>query len=262
MPKEPLCIVGTGKVAQALIKNLKDHYLIHISSPSEDRAKELAEKYAINYIPYRGPLPCHRVIIVRRDSDIEKTSEELIRFAPFTSHIHMSGMLSSQVLKSEKKCSMHPIMSITPDTSFKGVLFAVEGNIDICTDIIETLGGKYFEIETEKKALYHTALVFISNFTALNTLMGLALLREVGKLPPEIIESVRNLAYRSIDNVLKHGKDGLTGPAARGDLETIDIESSLLEGFLRELYILQSDVIYKLHSGGGDNSEKDDSSKI
>ncbi len=262
MPKEPLCIVGTGKVAQALIKNLKAYYLLHITSPSEDRAQELAEKYGINHIPYGNPLPHGRVIIVRKDADIEKTSEEISQFAPFTSHIHMSGMLSSDVLSSEKRCSMHPIMSITPDTSFQGVLFAVEGHIDICTDIIDALGGKYFQIDTEKKALYHTALVFISNFTALNTLMGLALLREVGTLPPEIVDSVRNLSYTSIDNVLKYGKDGLTGPAARGDHETIEIEASLLDGFLRELYTIQSDVIYKLHSGGGDNSEKDDSSKI
>ncbi len=258
--KDSICIVGTGKVAQALIKNLKEHYELCITSPSQTRAKYIAESYQVNFLPYGKKTSCQRFIIVRKDKDIAQTSQELKALYPKSQHIHMSGLLSSEILSTEKRCSMHPILSITPDSSFKGILFAVEGDIDICTDIINSLKSKYFVIDTDKKPLYHTALVFISNFTALNTLIGITLLREVGKLPPEIVESVKNLAYISIENVLTYGLNGLTGPAARGDMETINIETSLLKGLPLELYKLQSDVIYKLHKGGGENNGKDNGS--
>ena len=262
MVREGICIVGTGKVAQALIRNLKDKLPLCITSPSNNRAKDIALKMGIKHVPYGKPLPCKKVIIVRKDMDIERTSMEIINFSPHTTeHIHMSGFHPSTILKSPKRCSIHPIISITPETSFNNVLFSVEGTIEIGLDIIKQLGGTYFVIDTDKKPIYHTALVFISNFTALNTLLGIQLLKEIANIPEDKWDNIIKLAYKSIDNVLKYRENGLTGPAARGDKLIVEMEASILDEPLKSLYKIQSDVIYKL-CVGSERDEKDDSAKI
>ncbi len=251
----PLCIVGTGKVAHALIRSLHRHIPLCITSPTQERGKAIAETVEIRYIPWESPLPSKTAIIVRKDSDIESTSQMIMDFSPGTiEHIHMSGMLPSSILSSPHRCSMHPILSITENTDLSGTTFAVEGEKYICIPIINALNGSFFTISADDKVLYHTALVFISNFTALNTLIGLMLLEKLGIGESDTLKgAIRRLINASIDNVLENKEKGLTGPASRGDFSTIQREIEVLGGMFRDLYRLQSDVIYRLHNDKGDD---------
>ncbi len=251
----PLCIVGTGRVSQALIKSLQTHISLCITSPSRERAKNIAEAVGIKYIPWGSPLPSKTAIIVRKDNDIKKSSQMIMNFSPHTiEHIHMSGMLPSTILSSPHRCSMHPILSITEDTELRGTTFAIEGEKDICIPVINALDGSYFTISADDKVLYHTALVFISNFTALNTLIGLMLLEKLGIEENDTLKgAIQRLINASINNVLEKKEKGLTGPASRGDFSTIIREAETLTGMFRDLYKLQSDVIYRLHNDKGDD---------
>ncbi|GEM_PF-1882560 len=251
----PLCIVGTGKVAQALIRSLHNHMSLCITSPTGERAKAISKKFDIKYSMWNQPLPSKTAIIVRKDRDIKTTSQMIMDFSPHTTeHIHMSGMLSSSILSSPHKCSMHPILSITEDTDLHGTTFAIEGEKDLCIPIIESLDGAFFTISADDKVLYHTALVFISNFTALNTLVGLMLLEKLGIKESNALKgAIQRLINASINNVLEKKEKGLTGPASRGDFSTVQREIEALSGMFRDLYTLQSDVIYRLHNDKGDD---------
>jgi predicted short-subunit dehydrogenase-like oxidoreductase (DUF2520 family) len=81
-------------------------------------------------------------------------------------------------------------------------------------------GARPFRIAEERKALYHAAAVFCSNY--LVAVEGLAeeVFRAAGVMEP--VEAFGPLVRATLDNVLSSGPaEALTGPVARGDVGTV-----------------------------------------
>lgn len=147
--------------------------------------------------------------------------------------LHCSGALSSDILKPAGECgasvgSMHPLQSfaaVGEENPFVGIKAAVEGDpaaLALAREVAGALGADPISIRTEGKTLYHAAAVVASNY--LVTLMRLSfdLLEAAGVESSETFDVLKPLINGTLTNIEGVGiPDALTGPIARGDVETV-----------------------------------------
>lgn len=120
--------------------------------------------------------------------------------------------------------SLHPLRTLPPvgePSDLAGTLLVFEGkHRKTAKLIVKAIGARFEEITPEQKALYHAAAVFGANYVAalLDIAQGIMHGAGVGDARAELA----SLAHSAIDNWAAHEDDTrFTGPAARGDLETI-----------------------------------------
>lgn len=137
---------------------------------------------------------------------------------------HVAGSLTLDVLAPHARVgSLHPLMSLPnaevgADRLRSDCWFASAGGEPILGVVVDALGGRSFGVPDEDRAVYHAAACVASNH--LVALMGQVerLARSIA-VPPE---AYLNLAWQSLANVDTLGAaTALTGPAARGDDDTI-----------------------------------------
>lgn len=131
---------------------------------------------------------------------------------------HPSGVLTSM----RGGFSLHPLKALAPvgePSDLQGSLLVFEGtHRDLAERIAREAGARFAEIAPRQKVLYHAAAVFGSNYIAAlldiaEELMGIEHARG----------DIAALAQSAIDNWKKHADSRrFTGPAARGDRETIE----------------------------------------
>ena len=137
---------------------------------------------------------------------------------------HCSGALGLEVLAThERVASLHPLATL-PDPIIgaarlrAGGCFAVAGDRR-ATELVEALGGCSIEIPEQARALYHAAACIASNHLV-------ALLGQVQRVAASAglpLEAFLPLARGALDDVRLLGPAAaLTGPAARGDVATLE----------------------------------------
>ena len=136
---------------------------------------------------------------------------------------HMAGSLGLGVLDGHPRAaSVHPLAAL-PDASvgsrrlLSGCWFAVAGD-PLALEVVADLGGRAFEVDDDCRAAYHAAAVVASNH--LVALLGQAqrIADEAGVPFAAIVDLVRS----TVESVAELGPAAaLTGPAARGDADTI-----------------------------------------
>lgn len=178
------------------------------------------------------------VFIAVRDSEIEKAAGDLapsfinLRKKPFV--FHTSGSLSSKSLGKLKEigckvASVHPLVSISDAllsaNRFENVFFCLEGEpeaVETAREIVESLGGKAFSIETEFKTLYHAAAVTACGHLVAVVDTALEMLAECGLSESEGREILLPLIKSTVENLeTQTTARALTGTFARADLETL-----------------------------------------
>ncbi len=148
--------------------------------------------------------------------------------------IHMSGVHSSEILinaykKGASIYSLHPLQSVSNIENavkdFENTVFSIETiDNEINNNIQEILNKlkSYFEIDSDKKAIYHMSACVFSNY--LNTLMdfGLELTSSLGISKEFAFDAMRPLINSSLENIKANGiEKSLTGPLSRGDINTV-----------------------------------------
>ena len=107
---------------------------------------------------------------------------------------------------------------ISGATQLRSAWFAVAGD-NISTVLAEQLSGRHFVISDDDRALYHATAAIASNHLV-------ALLGQVERLAASLsipFEVFLPLIHGSVGNVSNRGAGAaLTGPAARGDVGTIE----------------------------------------
>jgi predicted short-subunit dehydrogenase-like oxidoreductase (DUF2520 family) len=151
---------------------------------------------------------------------------------------HASGATGLGVLGSHQRtASVHPLVSL-PDPSvgasrLRGAWFAVAGDPWIRT-VVDTLGGTSVEVPDAARVRYHAAAVIASNH--LVALMGQVQRVAAGAGVP--LDAFLELARGSLDNVAALGPvAALTGPVARGDMETVRAHLAALDPAERPAYL-------------------------
>ncbi len=166
-------------------------------------------------------------IIATPDAVIVETAQ---RIDPGNAVVmHLSGATPLRALGEENEvAAIHPLQSLPNPTAGRAALrhayFAVAGN-RIARDMAEQLSGKFFEIGDSDRALYHCAAAIASNHSV-------ALMGQVERLAASIgvpFEAFAPLVTSSLANVWElDPAAALTGPAARGDLDTLDVHRRAL----------------------------------
>lgn len=152
---------------------------------------------------------------------------------------HVAGSLGLDVLAPHRRvASVHPLMSL-PDATIGArrlrdrCTFAVAGDA-LVVDLVGDLGGTAIEVPDDRRALYHGAATVAANHLT-------ALCDQVERLA-ELAGVPATAYWRLMDTTLQNighvgARAALTGPAARGDWQTLRRHLRALPDDERPLYV-------------------------
>ena len=191
------------------------------------------------------------VLITTPDAAIAEVAEQI---APSSAVVaHASGSLGLDVLADHHRvAAVHPLVSLpTAEVGAvrlaAGAWFAVAGDA-LVQRVVEDLGGRWFEVADADRAAYHAAAVVASNHLV-------ALFGQVERIAGDLgvpAEAYLDLARASLENVASLGAAAaLTGPAARGDWDTIARHLAALDPSEHDAYRALAAAARRLVDGGG-----------
>lgn len=242
-------IIGAGKVGTSIacILKRKGFEVVALSSRTENSLQR-----AKSYIDEEGTLftmekeevikRAEVIGITTQDGNIAEVVGEIVdKFSDLKgkTFFHTSGAHPSSLLEPLKKRgafvgSLHPLQTF-PDIdsaikSMKKAYIFVEGDSEakiLLKKIGKVLGRKVFEIESEKKILYHLSAVFLCNLLCALLFGGERILKEIN-IP---FEPFLPLIKQTLKNIEDKGPvRALTGPLTRGDKDTVISHLKALEG--------------------------------
>lgn len=234
-------IVGAGNVACHLIRAF-DHAGIHVHQVFHRDAAKAADAASLVNARHgllkdataEGPL----IILAVSDDAISEVSEQL---PPERTVVHMSGTVSIDALVQSERGVFYPLQTFTRDVTpdWKRIPFCIESSAFALTknlcNLAATLSENVYTIDSAQRKWIHVAAVFVNNFTNLLYTEAHDLLKK-HDLPFDLL---RPLIDETARKVQQQSPDGLqTGPARRGDIETINRHLDQLsdDADLRELY--------------------------
>jgi predicted short-subunit dehydrogenase-like oxidoreductase (DUF2520 family) len=137
--------------------------------------------------------------------------------------MHIAGSRTLDVLAPHQRvASLHPLISMPNPTVgamrlTDGCRFAVAGHA-IATDMAIALGGEAFPVSDTDRSAYHAGAAIASNH-------GVALWAQVERIAAKAhvpAEAYWQLMRTSLENaVASSAAEAITGPASRGDWETV-----------------------------------------
>ncbi len=254
-------IVGPGRMGLALGAALRqeaavDRLIFHGRGheppphPLFDAGPETGAEYRMG--PY--PLPSDTTVLVLAvpDSALGDVAYDVSTQGPAPAGcaaLHLSGALSTDALAPLHAVgyavgSMHPLQSVADPWSagdrLVGSAFAVAGEpgaVAAARRLIDGLGGRMLVIPPTKRALYHAAAVFASNYLVALLAVAVRLLQDAGVPAEDALPAILPLMRGTLENVEHLGVPAaLTGPVARGDADTVRLHLARLSGEDRELY--------------------------
>jgi predicted short-subunit dehydrogenase-like oxidoreductase (DUF2520 family) len=102
---------------------------------------------------------------------------------------------------------------------------------------VSGLAGRPLVIAPARRPVYHAAAVFGSNYLVALTAATVRLLLDAGVAERDAFPALMPLLRGTLDNIEQLGVSAaLTGPIARGDLETVRLHLSRLSPAQRRLY--------------------------
>lgn len=253
-------IIGAGVVGTAVGVVLSQHgyEITGVYDIKSESTEQIVDRIACT--AYLSPQEVSRsadiLFITTSDTAIESVVNELAAHHAFHDGqvlIHMSGAQSSEVLDKAKPfgvrvLSVHPLQSFaSTDMAIKnlpGSVFSIEGDkvaYDTAVCLVETLAGEYFFINRKAKPLYHAGACVVSNYLVTLIDFGVKLLESTGIPKNMATRALIPLIQGTMRNVESMGiPKALTGPIARGDLNTVLKHLDCLEEMVPELMKLYS----------------------
>ncbi len=227
MSKPTITIIGIGRVGQAFEKAFeKAGYKV---LNQYKKGEEITALSDWNFIT----TPDSEIAMV--SSTIAEKFEDLSgKF-----FMHCSGTISSDILEEVKNngaktACFHPLQAITIKTdSFKDIYFDLEGDdeaLSVLEELAEDLGARSIRVSKKEKELLHISAVMASNY--LVTLADMALQVSGSTDIPQrtLLDALLPLMNSSLHNLKELSpSEGLTGPIARGDVQTVQKHIKLLE---------------------------------
>lgn len=239
--KPSFAVVGCGKVGKALGKHLQTagYHLTGISTKHQESAEKAATIVGTeNFTTQSNEIAktSDIVFITTPDGIIADVCSQLSQDNGFKKDavvLHCSGAHPSTILSSARESgahigSMHPLQSFSAESSgntFKGIVISVEGDeqaVAAATQIANDLDSKCLTIKTENKILYHAAAVVACNYLVSLQDAAFRLMEEAGISRGDVFTVLSPLISGTLSNIEKSDTiKALTGPIARGDVETV-----------------------------------------
>jgi predicted short-subunit dehydrogenase-like oxidoreductase (DUF2520 family) len=246
-----IVIIGTGNTATVLGRKLKKvgHNIVQVFGRNTSEASELAYELDTESTNYWNVVNKNADLYILAVSDI--AIEEVFRELHLTDKtvVHTAASVSKEVLKqgAEHYGVLYPLQSLKKDISYLPEIPIIidasdKETLNMLDVLAHTISDRVVEANDETRVKLHLAAVMVNNFT--NHLYALVekYCKEEGLdfflLQPLIRETVSRL-----ENISPAKSQ--TGPAIRGDYNTIEKHRELLNKYpqLKKIYELFSESI-------------------
>lgn len=232
-------VVGLGRVGSALAIGLQraGHSVVAVSGvtePSRRRAERLLP--GVDVLPAEDVVRRAEAVLLTVPDDALATLVTTLAaqdcFRPGQLVLHTSGRHGIGVLEPATRAgaialALHPVMAFTGAPEDPDRLLGASWGITTTEAwrpaaelLVVELGGEPVWVPEEARSVYHAALAWGASYIVSLTAVAADLLRGAGIEAPERI--LAPLLGASLDNALRHGDAGLTGPVARGDAGTVE----------------------------------------
>lgn len=153
-----------------------------------------------------------------------------------TSGAHGVGVLAPAAEHGVLSLALHPVLTFTGREedvarlagACAGVTAAAgdEAAWSVGEALVVEMGAEPVRVPEDVRPRYHAALAYGANYLVTIVRDSVELLEKAGVTPAERL--VAPLLSAALDNALRHGDRALTGPVARGDVDTIRTHLAVL----------------------------------
>lgn len=259
---QKVVIIGAGKVGTAMALALFRAGFDVVEVVDPDRSARERAAGLVSAVPGKDPAEaCNGadlVVITTPDGLIARVCDEISRSGiklRGRKVMHMSGALPLDVLEPVREkgadvLCVHPLQTFA---DLDGAMRALPGSRfgvtcepgleSWASDLVAELGGSALIVEDSSKVIYHTAAVMACNLITMVVYGAEVLYRKLGFTLEEAKSAFMPLLKATVDNIDRLGPAGaLTGPLARGDLQTIGMHLEELKDLDPELLSLYREV--------------------
>jgi predicted short-subunit dehydrogenase-like oxidoreductase (DUF2520 family) len=239
-------VIGPGRAGTALARALVNagHHVVAasaISARSKDRIRanfpdaEITEPAGVTDRADLVLLTVPDDVLPGLVNGLARTGAPLRgRLLAHASGAHGIAVLEEATRKGALPLAIHPVMTFTGREDdvdrIKGVSFGVTAPDPLrpaAEVLVIEMGGEPVYIPEENRALYHAALAFAANHLVTLVAQSADLLKQAGADNPN--RMMAPLLSAALDNALRFGDSGLTGPVARGDDGTVAAHVKAIE---------------------------------
>ena len=261
-----IVLVGTGRMAfhlgHAIVR--AGWKLRGIAGRDDARARALAQELDSTYYDIEEAWPeAALYILAVSDDAVRELAKRIDR--PNAVIVHTSGALGKEALGDHPhRGVLWPIKSLSPGTpsDLSSTPLVIDASDDVTrsvlSDLARSISGKVLELPTEQRRRLHLAAVFASNFPVFLMHRAEQLLEQEGIDPALLLPLWNNAAQKVAE---KGAAAALTGPARRGDVETIrgHLVTLTSDPDLRDLYLRMSrSILAEHHPDKADQLDMDD----
>jgi predicted short-subunit dehydrogenase-like oxidoreductase (DUF2520 family) len=246
-----LAVLGTGSVALAATRAYASAggEVIALVSRAAERARAAAAQCGVTCASAdpADALAAEVVLVAVTDGALGDVGRRLAALdgAAGPVFLHTSGALSGDALGGEplRTGSLHPLQTFTgsdPErlaARLPGTHWFHEGaGPGEAKRIVEALGGRFHPLAPGTKTLYHAGAAVLSNHTVALFDTAIRLFEAAGVRPRHSREPLLHLLAGTLANLQEEGlPSALTGPIARGDVETVEAHLAALREYARDL---------------------------
>jgi predicted short-subunit dehydrogenase-like oxidoreductase (DUF2520 family) len=250
-----ISFIGAGNVAWHLAPALENvgHFVKEVYTPDGKSAKKLVGNLYDAVVKSDldfSDSPSQIFILAVPDDAIQKIAQEII-LPEQSLLVHTSGNKGLDSLEYSTAAAtgvFYPLQTFSKNrkVNFENVPFLLESEIKEALKILESLAKSLSQnvqiVSTAQRKQMHLAAVFACNFT--NHMMSMS--EKIMKNAKLDFSLLHPLILETIEKTLKHSPQSVqTGPAKRGDLETLDKHMEMLQSDenVQEIYRLISQNI-------------------
>lgn len=239
-------VIGAGRVGAVLAAALRGagHQIVAVSAvsaASRHRAATLLPDVEVRPPDSIGQ-DVDLVLLAVPDDALPGLVEGLVRtagvkagqFVVHTSGRYGIGVLDPAAAIGSLPLALHPVMTFTGTAvdldRLNGVCFGVTSPQALrpaAETLVLEMGGDPVWIAEDDRALYHAALAHGANHLVTLVASSMDLLRAAGVDNPQRL--LGPLLSAALDNALRFGDHGLTGPVVRGDAGTLRTHLDVLD---------------------------------
>ncbi len=227
-----ICIIGSGNVAQHLIKAIEKSdqlELIQVFARHPESISHLIDSDKITS-EITTLKEAHLYIISVSDDAIQSISNSLIFKDKLVAHT--SGSVTIDDLSdSNRKAVLYPLQTLSKkkEIDFTTVPLCIEAqneaDIHLLGEVADQLSNHVYNVNSEQRKSLHVAAVFVSNFTNHLYKIGNDICTE-HQVPFEILKPLITETAKKIQTLAP--ADAQTGPAKRNDTSTINKHLAIL----------------------------------
>jgi predicted short-subunit dehydrogenase-like oxidoreductase (DUF2520 family) len=246
-PSEPtptVFVIGAGVVGTTLAGKLARMGVPVIGLHGRRSDLSEAASAASGVLSTSGELPAtvstsDVLIIAVRDTRIREIAQRLLaeqRLRKGQVVLHTAGSRPSAEVLADLRPhvsgvgTLHPLIAVTEAPgvmeSLAGAAFGIEGDPEAlrrARRLVRFMGGRVLNLTPQTMALYHAGAVTASNYVVALADVARSLLVAAGIPDEEALPALLSLMSSAVRNLVELGlPSALTGPVARGDVESVE----------------------------------------